>query len=165
MRINLIYARARNGVIGRDNKLPWHLPEDMVHFKQLTIGCPVLMGRKTWDSLPSRFRPLPGRTNLVVTRQTGWSAPGAVPAASLEAALDTCARQGPVPAEVWVIGGAQLYALALQRAQRAFVTELELDVDGDAFAPELGGAWSEATRETHTSVNGIRFAFVTYTRT
>ena len=80
MRIHLIYARARNGVIGRNNTLPWHLPEDMAHFKATTAGCPVVMGRKTWDSLPPKFRPLPGRTNLVVTRQADWSAAGAVPA-------------------------------------------------------------------------------------
>ena len=160
MRIHLIYARARNGVIGRNNTLPWHLPEDMAHFKATTTGCPVLMGRKTWDSLPPKFRPLPGRTNLVVTRQADWSATGAVPARSLEDALARCAATVPAPVDVWVIGGAQLYALAVPLAHSAIVTELEQEVDGDAYAPELGNAWTEASRENHTSVNGTRFAWV-----
>ena len=164
MRINLIYARARNGVIGRDNTLPWHLPEDMAHFKRMTAGCPVIMGRKTWDSLPAKFRPLPGRTNLVVTRQAGWFADGALPAAGLEQALLACTRMEPVPAEVWVIGGAQLYTLAAPLAHRAMVTELAHDFDGDAFAPRLDTPWAETAREEHVSSNGMRFAFVTYSK-
>src|SRR5574343_1829332 len=87
MKLHLIYARARNGVIGKDNALPWHLPEDMAHFKQSTMGCPVIMGRKTWESLPPRFRPLPGRINIVLSRQAGYDAPGAEGAASVEIAL------------------------------------------------------------------------------
>ena len=162
MRVNLIYARACNGVIGRANGLPWHLPEDMAHFKRHTAGCPVIMGRKTWDSLPPRFRPLPGRRNLVVTRQREWQATGAEPAPTLEQALAACARTEPPPAEVWIIGGAQLYALGLPLAQRAVVTELADHFDGDAFAPELGPLWIETEREAHVSSNGMRFAFVTY---
>ncbi len=162
MRINLIYARARNGVIGRDNTLPWHLPEDMAHFKRLTSGCPVIMGRKTWDSLPAKFRPLPGRTNFVVTRQAGWQAAGAHPASSLQHALSACARLEPAPADVWVIGGAQVYALALPLAHRAVATELDAEFSGDAFAPQLDTHWRETRREDHVSVNGMRFAFVTY---
>src|SRR5574343_1074700 len=114
-RLHLIFARAANGVIGRDNTLPWHLPEDLAHFKRTTLGCPVVMGRKTWHSLPPRFRPLPGRTNVVVTRQADWQAPGATPATSLAQALQQCA-QAP---DVWVIGGAQLYALAEPLAHSA----------------------------------------------
>ena len=112
MRINLIYAQARNGVIGRDNTLPWHLPEDMAHFKRMTAACPVIMGRKTWDSLPAKFRPLPGRTNLVLTRQSDWCADGALHASSLEQALATCLHMQPVPADVWITGGAEIYAQA-----------------------------------------------------
>ena len=164
MRVNLIYARARNGVIGRDHALPWHLPEDMAHFKRVTAGCPVIMGRKTWDSLPPRFRPLPGRTNLVVTRNSEWRADGAHGAASLEKALVFCGRIMPIPADVWVIGGAQLYALALPRAHKAVVTELAQDFDGDTYAPVLGPEWLETARENHISSNGISFAFVTYTQ-
>ena len=107
-RINLIFARASNGVIGKDNSMPWHLPEDLAHFKRLTQGCPVIMGRKTWDSLPPRFRPLPGRSNIVITRQPIWQAEGALHASSLPEALQL---SGDVP-EVWVIGGAEIYRQA-----------------------------------------------------
>jgi dihydrofolate reductase len=164
MRVNLIYARARNGVIGRDNTLPWHLPEDLAHFKDATAGSPVIMGRKTWDSLPVKFRPLPGRTNLVVTRQTGWRSDGALTASGVEHALRLCAAFSPAPAEIWIIGGAQLYASALPVAQRAVVTELEQDVEGDTFAPLLDAQWHETSREEQVSRNGMRFAFVTYNR-
>ena len=164
MRINLIYARSRNGVIGRPNGMPWHLPEDMAHFKRLTAGCPVVMGRKTWDSLPPKFRPLPGRPNLVVTRQAGWHAAGATPASGLEQALSACAAMSPAVSVVWVIGGAQLYAQALPVAHRVVVTELEQDFDGDTFAPHLDAGWVESTRQQHTSSNGMRYAWVTYTR-
>ena len=157
-RINLIYARAANGVIGKNNAMPWHLPEDMAHFKGLTQGWPVIMGRKTWDSLPPRFRPLPGRTNVVITRQPGWMDNGAQPAASLEDALALCA-----PAEeIWVIGGAQIYAQALPLAARLEVTEIAENFDGDAFAPPLGAEWKEAAREHHVSAKGLNFSFVTY---
>ena len=164
MRVNLIYARARNGVIGRDGGLPWHLPEDLAHFKRQTAGCPVIMGRKTWDSLPGRFRPLPGRQNLVLTRQMDWHAEGARACGSLGLALDSLAQPGPAPAEVWVIGGAQLYALALPLAQRIVVTELELDAVGDAHAPLLDRCWVESSREAHNPDVGIGYAFVTYAR-
>ena len=120
-RLNLIYARAANGVIGKDNALPWQLPEDMAHFKRTTAGSPVVMGRKTWDSLPPRFRPLPGRRNIVVTRQAEWVAEGAERAGSLQEAVSLCMDA----AETWVIGGAQIYAEAAPLAQRAVVTEIE----------------------------------------
>lgn len=165
MRVNLIYARARNGVIGRNNALPWHLPEDMAHFRRATTGCPVIMGRKTWDSLPAKFRPLPERMNLVVTRQPGWHADGALRAASLDDALSICAAMAPAPVDVWVIGGADLYALAAAHAHRALVTELAQDCEGDAYAPVLGAPWVEAARENHTSGNGMQFAWVTYINT
>ncbi|OIN92598.1 MAG: dihydrofolate reductase [Comamonadaceae bacterium CG1_02_60_18] len=158
MQLNLIFARARNGVIGSNDALPWHLPEDMAHFKQLTLGCPVIMGRKTWDSLPPKFRPLPGRQNIVVTRQSDWQAPGALVAHSVEQACALC----PADATAWVIGGAELYALALPLAQQAVVTEIDADFDGDAFAPTLGPAWREVARQTHLSSTGLRFGFVTY---
>ncbi len=156
--INLIYARAANNVIGKNNRLPWHLPEDMAHFKRLTQGHPVIMGRKTWDSLPPRFRPLPGRTNLVVTRQPDWQAAGAQPAPSLTAALSLCQQAE----EVWVIGGAQLYAQAEPLAARMEVTEIARDFDGDTFAPPLGPEWRAMAREDHLSSTGLNFSFVTY---
>ncbi|RYF82039.1 MAG: dihydrofolate reductase [Comamonadaceae bacterium] len=159
-RINLIYARAANGVIGVNNALPWHLPEDLAHFKRHTLGTPVVMGRKSWDSLPPRFKPLPGRKNIVVTRQAAWQAGGAQRAGSLAEAF---ALAGQVP-ELWVIGGAQIYAEAEPLAQRAVVTEIARDFDGDAFAPKLGPAWRETAREAHVAATGLPFAFVTYER-
>ena len=138
--------------------MPWHLPEDMVHFKRVTLGCPVIMGRKTWDSIPARFRPLPGRMNVVVTRQAGWSETGSQPSSSLEYALSICEQFE----NVWVMGGAQIYAQALALADTAVVTEIDADFEGDAFAPQFGPQWQEISREAHTSVNGLRFSFVTY---
>ena len=161
MPLHLIFARAANGVIGKNNALPWHLPEDMAHFKRTTLGCPVIMGRKTWDSLPERFRPLPGRLNVVVTRQADWSAPGALRAASLEDAVALC----PAHADVWVIGGAQLYAQALPLARSAVVTEIDAEYDGDAYAPQFGPQWKESARASHVSSGGLPFSFVTYTHT
>lgn len=158
MQVNLIYARAANGVIGNNNAMPWHLPEDLAHFKQLTNGWPVIMGRKTWDSLPPKFRPLPGRVNLVITRQTGWAADGATVMPGLAEALAFCHASS----EVWVIGGAQIYALAEPLAQRAEVTEIHQDFVGDAFAPSLGPAWHESGREDRVSAKGLAFSFVTY---
>jgi dihydrofolate reductase len=157
-RINLIFARAANGVIGKDNAMPWHLPEDLAHFKRLTQGCPVVMGRKTWDSLPPRFRPLPGRSNIVVTRQRDWQADGAMRAASLPEALRLC---GDVP-DIWVIGGADIYRQAEPLAARAEVTEIAQDFDGDAYAPVLGPAWQETARAPQLAASGLSFAFVTY---
>ena len=157
-RINLIYARAANGVIGKDGVMPWHLPEDLAHFKQLTRGSPVIMGRKTWDSLPPRFRPLPGRSNIVITRQGHWQAEGAQRADSLQDALRLAV---PAP-ELWIIGGAQIYALAEPLANRAEVTEIAQDFAGDALAPVLGARWLETARQAHVSAGGMKFSFVTY---
>jgi dihydrofolate reductase len=158
MKLNLILARARNGVIGHNNALPWHLPEDMAHFKRQTLGCPVIMGRKTWDSLPPRFRPLPGRLNVVVTRQPDWQADGAVAASSLEAACAAC----PPDSTAWVIGGAELYAQALVLASSAVVTEIDADFEGDAFAPNFGPEWREVARDSRLSSAGLAYSFVTY---
>ncbi|MBJ2158477.1 dihydrofolate reductase [Variovorax sp. IB41] len=163
-RINLIYARAANGVIGANGTIPWHLPEDMAHFKQQTAGAPVIMGRKTWDSLPPRFRPLPGRQNIVVTRQADWRAEGALPVGHLRDALALCAEAASP--EVWVIGGAQIYAEAEPLAQRAVVTEIARDYEGDAHAPVLdSAAWRETQRTSHVSAkDGLPYSFVTYER-
>jgi dihydrofolate reductase len=160
MELHLIYARARNGVIGRDNTLPWHLPEDLAHFKRLTLGCPVIMGRKTWDSLPPKFRPLPGRSNIVITRQTDWQSLGAIPAHGLDAALSLCAQAE----HVWVIGGAQIYAQAMPLAATVEVTEIDADFDGDAYAPDLDVQWREHQRESHTAANGLPYSFARYVR-
>jgi len=157
MRLHLIFARAANGVIGNQGTLPWHLPEDLAHFKRTTLGCPVIMGRKTWDSLPPKFRPLPGRMNVVITRQPGWQAEGASVAYSLQQAVALCAAQP----DAWVIGGAQIYAQALPLASSAEITEIALDAAGDAYAPSFGPEWHETRRESHVSANGLAYQFVT----
>ncbi|MBE2243165.1 MAG: dihydrofolate reductase [Burkholderiaceae bacterium] len=163
MKLALIAAVARNGCIGRDGELPFRLPEDQQHFRRVTIGHPVIMGRKTWDSLPPRFRPLPGRRNIVVTRNPRWQPDGAEAAASLQAAL---ASVGHEPA-AFVIGGGELYREALPRADELVLTEIDRDIDGDTFFP----AWDRSqfemlNRETHHAAppNDFDFAFATYRR-
>ena len=157
MKLHLIFARSRNGVIGKNNAIPWHLPEDLAHFKRVTLGAPVIMGRNTWDSLPPRFRPLPGRTNVVVTRQPDWHSPGAIPAHALEPALQQCGAA----TDVWIIGGAQLYTLAMPHASSAVVTEIDIDVEGDTFAPVFPAHWQETAREEHVAASGLGYRFIT----
>jgi len=155
--LGLIFAQTRNGVIGRAGHMPWHLPEDLAHFKRVTIGQPVIMGRKTWDSIPARFRPLPGRDTWVITRQLEWHATGALVAHSLPEALQNM----PPQATPWVMGGGEIYAQALPWANRAVVTEIDLVVqDGDTFAPTLGPEWVEQSRESHISGTGLAFNVV-----
>ena len=158
MPLNMIYARSRNGVIGKKGQLPWHLPEDLAHFKRTTLGQPVLMGRVTWESLPEKFRPLPGRSNVVVSRQPSFSASGAQVVASLEAAMALFP-----PAEViWLIGGAQLYAQGLSIASQIVVTEIDADYEGDAYAPSLSPSdWIETQRTPHVSAQGLAYHLVT----
>ena len=158
MELKLIYARSRNGVSGREGQLPWHLPADLAHFKQTTLGQAVVMGRKTWDSLPVRFRPLPGRINIVITRQTDWHAPGALVAHSLDQAMSLC----PAPGPLWVIGGADIYAQALPLASTVVVTEIDVEVQGDAHAPKLGTEWKEMSRLLHHNEDGLSYSFITY---
>jgi dihydrofolate reductase len=158
MKLHMIWARSANGVIGKDGKMPWHLPEDLANLKKLTLGKTVIMGRKTWDSLPPRFRPLPGRLNIVVTRQGDWQAEGALRAASIEDAMRLC---GDAP-DAWIMGGAEIYRLAEPLASTAVVTEIDADFEGDAFAPELGSGWTEQQRESHVGASGLAFSFVTY---
>lgn len=136
MKLSLIVAVGNNHVIGRGNSLPWHLPEDLQYFKSVTLGKPVIMGRKTFESIG---RVLPGRPNIVVTRQPDPVLPaGATPAASLEGALQVARQLEPVPSEVMVIGGAEIYRQALELADQVYLTRIEVDVsDGDAFFPEL----------------------------
>lgn len=135
MSVGVIWAQAANGVIGRDGRLPWHLPEDLRLFRETTTGATVVMGRRTWDSLPAAVRPLPGRRNVVLTTRPGRAAPGAVVAGSLEAALAGSAG------DVWVIGGASVYAAALPLADRLVVTELAEPFEGDVRAPEIPPGW------------------------
>lgn len=170
-RIGLVWAEAHGGVIGAAGGMPWHVPEDLAHFKAVTLGAPVVMGRKTWDSLPERFRPLPGRANIVVTRQADWGSDGAVRAGSLDEALALAADDvdsAPDRSPVWVIGGGQLFREAIGRAVRLEVTELDLEVDGDAFAPPVDDGWAQTAVDPaagwHTSRTGIRYRFVAYAR-
>ena len=155
-RIFLIAAVAKNGVIGANGKLPWRLPEDLKHFKKLTLGHPVIMGRRTWDSFG---KPLPGRENIVVSRQHGFKAAGANCAASVEAAVALCTGE-PV---AFVIGGAEIYAAALPLADGLVLTEIDKDYQGDTGFPDWDRTqWRASQKETHTSNEGVRFSFVLY---
>lgn len=157
----LIAACARGGVIGIDNRLPWHLPEDMKFFRETTRGKPVIMGRKTWESLPDAFRPLPGRLNIVVTRNAGYEASGATVVSGLPAAL---AAAGDADI-AFVIGGAELFRQSLPQADRLVLTEIDHDFAGDTFFPEFdSGEWQEVSRDARTAESGLPFAFVTYER-
>lgn len=159
-RLGLVWAEAAGGVIGADGGMPWHVPEDLAHFKEVTLGAPVIMGRRTWESFPERFRPLPGRRNIVITRSGGWDADGAERAGSLDDAL---ALAGDADV-VWVIGGGGIFREAIGRADVLEVTELDLQVDGDTYAPDRSG-WVTAGVEPadgwHTSRDGIRYRFLT----
>ena len=160
MTIGLVWAEAR-GVIGQDGILPWHLPEDLAHFKAITLGGAVIMGRRTWDSLPERFRPLPDRTNIVVTRQADWESEGVRTADSIDDAL---AQAGDLP--VWVIGGAEIFALTIDRADTLDVTEIDSDIPGDTRAPAVGSDWKIATADPatgwHRSSTGLNYRFLRY---
>jgi dihydrofolate reductase len=157
-RLSLIVARARNGAIGRDNALPWHLPEDLQHFKATTLGHPILMGRRTFASIG---RPLPGRRNIVLTRDPAWTHPGCEHAASLDEAVALCAGAP----DAFVIGGAQVYAAALPKADRLIVTEVDLEVDGDTFFPPTDAAeWACTSRSPGVGRGGQRYSIDTWER-
>ena len=163
MKLVLVAAVARNGCIGRGGALPWRLPEDLAHFRKTTLGSPVIMGRKTWDSLPARFRPLPGRLNIVVSRDPQWRGEGAAGATSLDAAMLLAADAE----QSFVIGGGELYRTALARADELVLTEIDRDVQGDAwFPPWDRNRFRETARERHRAgpPNDFDYAFVTYRR-
>lgn len=155
--VGLIWAEAEDHVIGAEGGMPWHVPEDLAHFKEITLGAPVIMGRKTWDSLPERFRPLPGRENIVITRQQDWAAEGATRAATVAEAVRGHDR-------VWMIGGAEIFRQVIPDADRLEVTELDLRVDGDAYAPSIEGWRLVDDGEWQTSRTGIRYRFRGYER-
>lgn len=158
--IGLIWAQTPEGVIGFENAIPWRVPEDMAHFKAVTMGHPVVMGRRTWDSLPPRFRPLEGRRNIVVTRQDDWSATGAQRAGSLDEALKLADDD-----TVWIAGGSEIYRAAMPFATELRVTEIDARVEGDAYAPGIGPEWiSDAPEPWRESTTGLRFRFRRYTR-
>lgn len=166
-RIGLIWAQAEGGVIGQGGTMPWHVPEDLAHFKEVTLGCPVVMGRKTWDSLPERFRPLPGRPNFVVTRDAGWSSDGAVAALSIEDAISRASEGLNDSDWLWIIGGSQIFDQVLSVADRVELTEIRATMAGDTFAPELGDEWmpaGEGAATWQTSITGLEYRFVQLNR-
>lgn len=161
--VGLVWAQSTSGVIGRAGGIPWNVPEDLTRFKEVTMGHTVVMGRRTWDSLPAKVRPLPGRRNLVLSRQPGFAADGAQRVATWDAALSHAVGESAL----WVIGGEQIYTLALPHATRCEVTEIEVDLrrdDDDALAPALDDAWVGDTGEWLTSRSGLRYRFHSYRR-
>ncbi|SEF13525.1 dihydrofolate reductase [Jiangella alba] len=150
--IGLVWAQSANGVIGRDGTLPWHLPEDMKHFRTLTAGATVLMGRRTWESLPPRFRPLPGRRNLVLSR---------TPQEGVETFTDLSAALAAATGDVWVMGGEAVYRAALPLADRVVVTELRESFDGDTLAPDVGRP-PDSVGPWHESSNGLHYRLLTW---
>ena len=168
--IGMVWAQTADGVIGRDGGMPWHLPEDLAHFKATTAGHPVILGRRTWESFPPAFRPLPGRTNIVVSSSAGLAesaAGSAVVVGSLEEAL-AVAGTSPGNGEIWIIGGAQLYEAAVQLAHTAVVTVIDTDAEGDTFAPHLGTDWTftgvSPASGWYTSENGTNYRIALWTR-
>lgn len=161
--LGLVWAQSTSGVIGRGGDIPWRVPEDLARFRELTIGHTVVMGRRTWESLPAKVRPLPGRRNVVLSRRSDFTADGAQVVESLDAAL-AGSRDEP---ETWVIGGEQVYLLALPRATRCEVTEVEVDLrrdDDDALAPVLDDSWLGETGKWQVSRTGLRYRLHSYRR-
>jgi len=170
--IGMIWAQTTSGVIGKDGTMPWQLPEDMKHFSQITTGHPVIMGRRTWESFPEKYRPLPGRTNIVVTRNEKWAsspeAQGAVVVSSLDAALLE-SQFAPGGQKVWIVGGGEIYRQSMGIANLAVITIIDTDVEGDTYAPELGDDWTFDTVAPSegwlTAKNGTNYRFTTWRRT
>ncbi|MCD4850686.1 dihydrofolate reductase [Arthrobacter sp. AK01] len=170
--IGMVWAQAKSGVIGKDGTMPWHLPEDLKHFSQLTTGHPVIMGRKTWESFPEKYRPLPGRTNIVVTRSAEWAstpeAEGAVVVSSLDDALLE-SQFAPGGQKVWIIGGGEIFEQSMGIANLAVITIIDTDVEGDTYAPRLGDDWTFDTVAPPegwlTAKNGTNYRFTTWRRT
>ncbi len=158
--IALIAAQAENRVIGLNNQMPWHLPEDLQYFKKVTLGKPVIMGRKTFESIG---RPLPGRLNIVVTRQQQWAAEGVEVATSLSEALELASMQKPD--ELMVIGGAQIYAEVISQASRIYLTQIHKSFPGDAWFPQLGTEWEQvACEKGHSEKQDLGYSFLTFER-
>ncbi|GAA4779446.1 dihydrofolate reductase [Microbacterium gilvum] len=167
MTIRSIWAQSRTGAIGADGGMLWQLPEDMAYFRRATTGLPVVMGRKTWLSFPERFRPLPERPNIVVTRDAAFQADGAEVVHSLDDAVRAAER---IDDEVWIIGGAEIYAQAMDIADELWVTEVDVDVEGDAYAPDVDETWEVVRSEPADrsgwleSRTGTRYRFLVYRR-
>jgi len=170
--VGLVWAQTPDGIIGKDGDMPWHLPEDLKHFNRLTMGHPVVMGRKTWLSFPEKYRPLPGRTNIVITRQKSWAdtpeAEGAVVVPSLDdALLESQFVDGG--GTVWILGGGEIFRQSTELANVAVVTTIDVKADGDTFAPELGTSWEASVSVPPdgwlTAANGTRYRFTKWSRT
>jgi dihydrofolate reductase len=166
MEVSLIVAVAENGVIGKDNDLIWHLPKDMRFFKETTLGHHVIMGRKNFESIPHKYRPLPDRTNIVITRQSGYKAEGSIVVNSVEAALDIAKNNGDT--EPFIIGGGQIYKLALEAnlVDKIYLTKINNAFDGDTFFPELGNDWKllECISNKADEKHKYDFDFITFTK-
>jgi dihydrofolate reductase len=158
--IALVVARAANGVIGKDGALPWHLPEDLKRFKALTMGKPIIMGRKTWDSLPRK--PLPGRTNIVITNNADFKAEGAVVVTSLDAAIARAKDENPP--EIMIIGGSTIYKQAMAFADTIHLTQIHKAFDGDKRFLPMDHTWSQADREDHETADGLKYSYITWRR-
>ncbi|CAM3250924.1 Dihydrofolate reductase [Arthrobacter ulcerisalmonis] len=170
--VGLVWAQTPAGVIGMAGDMPWHLPEDLKHFNRLTSGHPVIMGRKTWLSFPDKYRPLPRRTNIVITRQKSWAdtpeAAGAVVVSSLDDALLE-SQFAPGSEMVWILGGGEIFRQSAELANTAVVTTIDVTADGDTYAPELSAVWAATTASPAdgwlTAANGTRYRFTSWTRT
>jgi dihydrofolate reductase len=159
-KIALVLARAQNGVIGANNAIPWRIPDDLKRFKAITMGKPLIMGRKTWDSFPKK--PLPGRTNIVLTRDADWRADGAAVVHTFDEAVARARSENP--SEIAVIGGAEIYRIALPLADIVHLTEVHGDFGGDTVMPPFGPEWREVARENHTTPDGLNYSYVTLAR-
>lgn len=158
MRISMIAAVSANGVIGKDNDLAWHLPDDMKYFKQTTAGHHVLLGRKNWESIPLKWRPLPNRPNIVITRNDQYKADGGTVTDSLENALHIARSANEE--EAFIIGGGEIYRLGIPLSDRMYITEIAADVEGDTYFPDWDKSqWKEISRQHHAVDEKHAFAF------
>jgi len=169
--VGMIWAQTADGVIGKDGGMPWRLPEDLAHFKASTLGHPVIMGRRTWESFPEAFRPLPDRTNIVISSRKGLAEEleptGAVVVPSLETALET-AEGSEGSDRIWIVGGSQVYTAAEPLADVAIVTVINTEAEGDSYAPRLGPDWTfsgvSPAQDWYTSTNGLQYRIALWTR-
>ena len=165
MRLGMIWAQARGRVIGTGEGMPWHVPEDLAHFKSITMGHPVIMGRGTWNSIPERFRPFPGRQNIVLTSDTAFAAEGAQVVDSLESAVEAAERLDDL---AWIVGGGSVYRQALAMADLLEVTQLDIEAEGSVLAPAIDDDWQPAGSDPeegfHVSRGGVPYRFVSYRR-
>lgn len=158
MIVSMIAALTKNNVIGKNNDLPWHLPDDMKYFMQTTKGHFVIMGRKNYQSIPEKFRPLPNRTNIVITRQTNFEAPGCQVINSLDEAIAVCKKANPK--EIFLIGGSSIYKEGLQFANKLYLTEIHAEIDGDVYFPQINkNDWKEKSRVPHSNDDRHQYAF------